>query len=76
MECDLAGRFSQRFSSTEMVIRSGPHPIGEWVEERVNVYEDFLKIHQHEPAAHAWGISLLGGPGVEIDFGPILVETE
>jgi hypothetical protein len=64
------------FSSTEMVIRSGTHPIGEWVEERVNVYEDFIKIHEHEPAGHAWGISVLGGPGVEIDFGPILVEAE
>jgi len=64
------------FSSTEMVIRSGTEPIGEWVEERVNVYEDFLKIHNHEPAAKAWGISLLGGSAVEIDFGSLRVETE
>ena len=64
------------FSSTEMVIRSGPEPIGEWVEERVNVYEDFLKIHNHEPAALAWGISLLGGSAVEIDFGSLRVEAE
>ncbi len=64
------------FSSTEMVIRSGAEPIGEWVEERVNVYEDFLKIHNHEPAAKAWGISLLGGSAVEIDFGSLRVETE
>ena len=64
------------FSSTEMVIRSGTQPIGEWVEERVNVYEDFLKIHDHEPAPQAWGISLLGGPGVEVDFGSIRVQAE
>ena len=64
------------FSSTEMVIRSGPEPIGEWVEERVNVYEDFLKIHNHEPAPLAWGISLLGGSAVEIDFGSLRVEAE
>lgn len=64
------------FGSTEIVIRSGVHPIGEWIEERVNVYEDFINIHNHEPAAQAWGISLLGGPGVEVDFGPIHVETE
>lgn len=64
------------FSSTEIVIRSGSEPIGEWVEERVNVYEDFLKIHNHEPAALAWGISLLGGPNVEIDFGSLRVEME
>ncbi len=61
------------FSSTEMVIRSGAEPIGEWVEERINVYEDFLNIHNHEPAKKAWGISLLGGPGVEVDFGSIQV---
>jgi hypothetical protein len=61
------------FSSTEIVIRSGTNTIGEWVEERVNVYEDFIKIHNHEPATRAWGISLLGGPGVEIDFGSIRV---
>lgn len=64
------------FGSTEIVIRSGAHPVGEWIEERINVYEDFINIHHHEPAAQAWGISLLGGPGVEVDFGPIQVETE
>ncbi len=64
------------FSSTEIVIRSGSAPIGEWMEERVNVYEDFLKIHNHEPAVLAWGISLLGGPAVEIDFGSLRVEAE
>jgi hypothetical protein len=64
------------FSSTEIVVRSGAAPLGEWVEERVNVYEDFLKIHNHEPAAQAWGISLLGGPGVEVDFGSLRVEAE
>jgi len=64
------------FSSTEIVIRSGAEPLGEWVEERVNVYEDFLKIHNHEPAPLAWGISLLGGSAVEIDFGSLRVEAE
>ena len=64
------------FSSTEIVVRSGPEPIGEWVEERVNVYQDFLKIHNHEPAPLAWGISLLGGSAVEIDFGSLRVEAE
>jgi hypothetical protein len=64
------------FSSTEIVIRSGAEPLGKWVEERVNVYEDFLKIHNHEPAALAWGISLLGGSAVEIDFGSLRVESE
>jgi hypothetical protein len=61
------------FSGTEIVVQSGQKPIGEWVEERVNAYEDFKRIHRHEPAAQAWGISLLGGPGVEMDFGPIIV---
>lgn len=64
------------FSSTEIVIRSGTESLGKWVEERVNVYEDFLKIHDHEPAPHAWGISLLGGPGVEVDFGSIRVQSQ
>jgi hypothetical protein len=64
------------FSSTEIVIRSGTQPVGEWIEERVNVYEDFLKIHNHKPAARAWGISLLGGPGVEVDFGFIRAQAE
>lgn len=59
------------FGATEIVLRSGREPVGEWVEERVNAYEDFKRIHNHEPAARAWGISLLGGPGVEVDFGPI-----
>ncbi|GJL58703.1 MAG: hypothetical protein NPIRA03_15600 [Nitrospirales bacterium] len=64
------------FSSTEIVIRSGTESLGKWVEERINVYEDFLKIHDHEPAPHAWGISLLGGPGVEVDFGSIRVQSD
>lgn len=63
------------FRPTEVVIRSGSELIGEWVEEQVNVYEDFKQIHQHEPASKAWGISLLGGPGVEIDFGPLEAHT-
>lgn len=61
------------FDASEIVIRSGLQPTGEWVEERVNAYEDFKRIHKHEPAAQAWGISLLAGPGVEMDFGPITV---
>ena len=64
------------FSSTEIVIRSGAEPLGEWIEERINVYEDFLKIHNHEPAPLAWGISLLGGSAVEIDFGSLRVEAQ
>lgn len=61
------------FSGSEIVVQSGLTPVGEWVEERVNVYEDFKRIHKHEPGAKAWGISLWAGPGVEIDFGPIEV---
>ena len=64
------------FGSTEIVIRSGAGPIGEWIEEKINVYKDFINIHQHEPAQEAWGISLLGGPGVEVDFGALEVQPE
>ncbi len=59
------------FSGSELVVQGGLTPLNEWVEERVNVYEDFKRIHQHEPAAKAWGISIFAGPGVEIDIGPI-----
>lgn len=61
------------FGASEIVIRSGQAHVGEWIEERVNAYEDFKRLHGHEPAPQAWGISLLGGPGVEVDFGPIEV---
>ena len=61
------------FSGSEIVLQSGPRGVGEWVEQRVNAYEDFKRIHRHEPAAQAWGISLQGGPGVEVDFGPMIV---
>lgn len=61
------------FDASEIVIRSGLQPVGEWVEERVNAYEDFKRIHKHEPAARAWGISLFAGPGVEVDFGPLTI---
>ncbi|MFQ5932026.1 MAG: hypothetical protein ACE5MM_06445, partial [Nitrospiraceae bacterium] len=63
------------FGATEIVLRTGAQPVGDWVEERVNAYEDFKRIHKHEPANEAWGISLLGGPGVEVDFGPLKVST-
>lgn len=63
------------FSASEIVVRSGAQPIGEWVEERVNAYEDFKRIHKHEPGVQAWGISVLAGPGVEIDFGSISVSA-
>jgi hypothetical protein len=61
------------FSGSEIVVQSGITHLGEWIEERVNVYEDFKRIHKHDPAPKAWGISLLGAPGVEIDFGSISV---
>ncbi|TKB76848.1 MAG: DUF3047 domain-containing protein [Nitrospira sp.] len=64
------------FSGTEIVVQSGPNPLGQWVEERVNAYEDFKKIHNHEPAAEAWGVSLLAGPGVEVEFGSIMVSAK
>jgi hypothetical protein len=60
------------FGAAEIVVRTGVQPVGTWVEERVNAYEDFKRIHGHEPAKEAWGISVLGGPGVEVDFGPIV----
>ena len=62
------------FSGSEIVVQSGTQ-IGQWVEETVNVYEDFKRIHQHEPAAKAWGISIIAGPGVEIDFGPMVATS-
>ncbi len=59
------------FRPAQVVLRSGPEKIGEWIDERVNAYEDFTRIHKHEPASQAWGISLVAGPGVAIDFGAI-----
>ncbi len=64
------------FSGSELVVQSGTAPIGEWVEERVNVYEDFKRIHEHEPASKAWGISIFCPPGVEIDFGSIVASAQ
>jgi hypothetical protein len=63
------------FSGSEIVVQSGTKEVGQWFEERVNVYEDFKRIHQHEPAAKAWGISIIAGPGVDIDFGPMVAST-
>jgi hypothetical protein len=63
------------FSGSEIVVQSGTKELGQWFEERVNVYEDFKRIHQHEPAPKAWGISIIAGPGVEIDFGPMLASA-
>ena len=59
------------FRPAQVVLRSGAEKMGEWIDERVNAYEDFTRIHKHEPAPQAWGISLVAGPGVAIDFGPI-----
>ena len=64
------------FGAAEAVIRVGSQPIGQWVEERVDAYADFLKIHRHEPASQAWGISLVTGPGVELDFGSIVLAKQ
>ena len=63
------------FSGSEIVVQSGTKEVGQWIEEQVNVYEDFKRIHQHEPAPKAWGISIIAGPGVEIDFGPIIATS-
>ena len=63
------------FSGSEIVVQSGTKAVGEWFEERVNVYEDFTRIHKHEPAAKAWGISIIAASGVEIDFGSIVASA-
>ena len=63
------------FSGSEIVVQSGTKDVGQWFEERVNVYEDFKRIHQHEPAPKAWGISIIAAPGVEIDFGSIIASA-
>lgn len=63
------------FSGSEIVVQSGIKEVGQWFEERVNVYEDFKKIHKHEPAAKAWGISIIAAPGVEIDFGSMVASA-
>ncbi len=60
------------FSGSEIVVQAGAKEIGQWFEERVNVYEDFKRIHKHEPAEKAWGISIIAAPGVEVDFGPLI----
>ena len=63
------------FSGSEIVVQNGTKAVGEWFEERVNVYEDFKRIHKHEPAAKAWGISIIAASGVEIDFGSIVASA-
>ncbi len=63
------------FSGSEIVVQSGTKAVGEWFEERVNVYEDFKKIHKHEPSAKAWGISIIAASGVEIDFGSMVASV-
>ena len=60
------------FSGSEIVVQSGTKELGQWFEEKVNVYEDFKRIHHHEPAAKAWGISIIAGPGVDIDFATLV----
>jgi Protein of unknown function (DUF3047) len=60
------------FSGSEIVVQSGTKAVGQWFEERVNVYEDFKRIHKHEPAAKAWGISIIAASGVEIDIGSMV----
>ncbi len=64
------------FGAAEVVVRSGNEQFGEWVEEEVNAYKDFIDIHKHEPAPKAWGISLQSGPGVEVDFGSIEISEK
>lgn len=59
------------FSGSEIIVRSGLQPVGQWVEERVNAYSDFVKVHKHEPALQAWGVSVVTGPGVELDIDSI-----
>jgi hypothetical protein len=64
------------FRPSQLVLRSGAEQVGEWIEERVNAYEDFKRIHNHEPAPQAWGISLVAGSDVEMDFGMIALARQ
>lgn len=64
------------FRPAQIALRNNQDKVGEWIEERVNAYEDFKRIHNHEPAPQAWGISLVTGPGIELDFGSIRLSKQ
>lgn len=64
------------FRPAQVVLRTGAEKQGEWLDERVNAYEDFKRIHNHEPAAQAWGISLVTSAGVEVDFARIALTRQ
>jgi hypothetical protein len=64
------------FRPAQLVLRNHTDKVGEWLEERVNAYEDFRRIHKHEPAPQAWGLSFVTGPGVELDLDRIALARQ
>lgn len=64
------------FRPAQLVLRNHTDKVGEWLDERVNAYEDFKRIHKHDPAPQAWGISFVTGPDVELDLDSIALARQ
>lgn len=61
------------FRPTELVVRSGAAPAGEWIVQRINALEDFRQLHGRDPKGEAYGIGFLVDPGMEVEIGPVTV---
>lgn len=59
------------FGASTIVVRSGPDQAGEWITEKINVLEDFKRLHDGKlPPEDAYGIGIM--TSIEADFADFI----
>lgn len=64
---EVSGGFT---GASTIVVRSGPAQAGEWVNETINVLEDFKRLHGEAPLGEAYGIGIM--TSIEADFADFI----
>ncbi len=64
-----------------IVLRNNKSPIGKWVEEKVNVYEDYKKLFGHEPKKKVQAIGIMSDSDntkseAIADYGKVWISKE
>jgi hypothetical protein len=60
------------FSPPIVVIESGRDQPGRWIDESVNVFENYRRLRGSDPDHKAYGVGLVVSPGVEMEISEIL----
>ncbi len=73
--CTVLKKEGWLFDSYYVVLRSGPGEAGEWKEETIEPFRDFVTVFGHEPPPRLTAVALLTGEqmtGLEVDYDDLI----